>query len=64
VARLRDEVLTERERANTMLARAAEVARLREAVVAEQERANAAVERALEAEARLAAGSPPRVRGR
>lgn len=36
----------------------AEAARLREAMVAERERANAALARAMEAEARLAAGSP------
>ena len=59
-ARLRDEVLAERERANTGLIRVAEAARLREAMVAERERANAALERALEAEARPA----PRARGR
>jgi hypothetical protein len=58
VARLRGDVLAERERANNALARAAEVVRLREAVVAERERANAALERAAEAEARLAAGTP------
>jgi hypothetical protein len=58
VARLREEVLAERERANAGLGRVAEAARLREAVVAERERANAALERAAEAEARLAAGSP------
>jgi hypothetical protein len=58
VGQLRGDVLTERERANTALARAAEVVRLREAVIAERERANAALERAAEAEARLAAGSP------
>ena len=58
VARLRGDVLAERERANAALARAAEVVRLREAVVAERERANKALERAAEAEGRLAAGSP------
>ena len=36
----------------------AEAARLREVVLAERARANAALERALEAEARLAAGTP------
>ncbi len=57
VAKLRGDVLAERERANAALARAAEVVRLREAVLAERERANAALERAAEAEGRLAARS-------
>jgi chromosome segregation ATPase len=58
VAALRQEILGERERANEGLARVTEVARLQEGLVAERERANAAFERALEAEARLAAGTP------
>jgi hypothetical protein len=58
VVQLRAEVLAERERANTMLARTAEVVRLQGELLGERERANAAVERALEAEARLAAGTP------
>ncbi len=58
MARLRDDVLAERERANAALARAAEVVRLRVAVMSARERANKALERAAEAEGQLAPGAP------